>query len=70
MSDTRKHCCFEIFVYKLILCVRGIEIFIKISTEDVKKCDTGFYLSLVFLSFQLLYTLLSFPSSSQLCNAV
>lgn len=37
MSDTRKHCCFEIFLYKLILHVRGIKIFIKTSTEDVNK---------------------------------
>lgn len=37
MFDTRKHFCFEIFMYKLILYVRGIEIFIKTSTENVNK---------------------------------
>lgn len=37
MFDIRKHFCFEIFMYKVILYVRGIEIFIKTSTENVNK---------------------------------
>lgn len=37
MFDTKKHFCFEIFMYKVIPYVRGIEIFIETSTENVNK---------------------------------